>query len=366
MQTNLEKTLSELVAIPSVTNNSTACHEILAYTRNTFASSGMFIRDETSIPNPWFLATTKETLTPDILLVAHLDVAPAEDNMFTLRNQDGKLQGRGVYDMKFAAACYIELVKTHKKDIKDLNIGFLFTTDEESGGQCMPSILEMGLRPKVAFIPDGGEDWKIEARAKGLYGIQLTAHGLAAHSSRPHEGDNAVHKLIDVLNILRESYPNAQPSDATLSINALKAGSGGLSQVADQASAVLDFRTFSGDQLKTFCAQVETLAQAHNLDIHTNYYGAPLLFDKDATVVQPFLQALQEQTGKDITYMESYGATDGRYFAEHNIPCIIVEPRGGYRHGPEEWLKTEDLGGFYALIERWILPHHQVSANYPS
>jgi len=355
VQSNLERTLSELIAIPSVTSNTIACHEILAYVRSTLASTDMFIRDNISIPNPWILATTQDTLEPDILLVTHLDVAPAEESMFKLRNQDGKLQGRGVYDMKFAAACYIELIKAHGNDLKKLNIGFLFTTDEESGGECMPGILDMGLKPKVAFIPDGGDDWKIEARAKGLYGVQLTAHGLTAHSSRPHEGDNAIHKLMDAIATLRKSYPNTEPSGATLSVNALKAGSGALTQLADQASATLDFRTFSENELTAFRSQVEELARTHNLDMHINYHGAPLLFDKDASVVQTFLHALQKQTGKDVEYMESYGATDGRYFAEHGIPCIITEPRGGNRHGPEEWLKTEDLGAYYELIERWLI-----------
>lgn len=354
MQENLEKTLSKLVSIPSVSSNSAACHEVLAYVRSKFSSFDFFIHENLDTPNPWFLATTKDTMTPDILLLAHLDVVPAGDHMFTMQKKDGKFLGRGVYDMKFAAACYIEFIETHADRLSELNIGFLITTDEEIGGMCIADVFALGLRPKVAFIPDSGANWQVEERAKGLLGIEFTATGKSAHGSRPWEGENALHRLIDAMQILRDAYPLTSSGDSTLTINTLNAGKA-INQIADYAVATADFRTFSLDELNLCRSLAAQIAEEYSLEFSITHEGYPLLLDKTSPYVTPFLDALREQTGKDPEYTESYGATDGRHFAEYDIPCIIVQPHAGDHHSDTEWMLAKDLGNYYQLIERWLL-----------
>lgn len=352
MQERLETNLGQLVAIPSITANGEACHAILEHVRSEIKDLGLFITDNTNIPNPWLIATTRDTKEPDILLAAHLDVVPAEPALFTMQKEDGKLYGRGVYDMKLAAACYIEFLKTHKDTLRYLNIGILFTTDEETGGASVGTILESGWRPKVVFIPDGGDNWQLEERAKGLYGVELTATGRTAHGSRPWEGDNALHTLLEAITELRREFPSHDPKDSTLAINEMHAGTA-INQIADHASAKIDFRTFSKEDMARYRAMLDKLASARNLELQVTQSGSPLLFDKTSPYVQSFLQTLQKITGKEVAYCESYGASDARYFARYNIPCIIIEPHGGGRHAPDEWLLADDLERYYHLIEEW-------------
>lgn len=354
MQENLEKTLSQLISIPSVSSDPTACHEILRLVRSKFEGLNLFIHENLDTPNPWFLATTQDTMTPDILLLAHLDVVPASDEMFAMQKKDGKLHGRGTFDMKFAAACYLEFIKTHADKLSSLNIGFLITTDEEIGGMCISDIFALGVRPKVAFIPDGGGDWYIEERAKGLLGIEFVASGKSAHGSRPWEGENALHRLMDALHILRDAYPLTSTGDSTLTINTLNAGKA-INQIADYAVATADFRTFSLDELNLCRSLATQIAEEYSLEFTITHEGYPLLLDKKSPYVTPFLDAFRAQTGKEPQYVESYGATDGRHFAEYDIPCIIMEPYGANRHSAGEWLLAEDLGNYYQLIERWLL-----------
>lgn len=354
MHTELETTLSQLISIPSVSSNPEACREIITFVGDQLAPYGLSITTNLETPHPWLLATTKATKEPDVLLAAHLDVVPAPAELFTMQKRDGKLIGRGAYDMKLAAACYLELLRNNAAALSDLNIGFLFTTDEEVGGQSMMDILESGLRPKVVFIPDGGDNWHIEERAKGFYNVEIVAHGKTAHGSRPWEGENALHRLIDAVQTLRQSFPSQKPEDSTLAVNQMQAGQA-VNQIADYASVKIDFRTFSRDDLRAYRAQVERLAAENNFDVNVVHEGLPLKFDKHAPVVQDFLAALQAQTGESPRYTESYGGSDARFFAEYDIPCIIVEPRGGSRHAPDEWVSAEDLPRYYALLERWIL-----------
>lgn len=353
MQTNLKTTLSHLVSFPSISANSEACHEILEFVRSQIEPYRLHILGDTNRSNPWFLATTKDTKEPDVLFAAHLDVVPAPTALFTLENRDGKLYGRGTYDMKYAAACYIELIKNNIEQLRDLNVGFLFTTDEEIGGDSLIDILESGLRPKVVFIPDGGDSWKIEERAKGFHDVKITAVGHTSHGSRPWEGSNALHRLLDVIAILRKEYPSGEPSGPTLAITVMNSGHT-INQVPDHAEAQMDFRTFSKLDIEAFKQHLRELEQTHDVTVEATQFGTPLNFDKHAPVVQDFLKTLRETTGKDPEYCESYGGTDGRYFAMYNIPCIILTPSGAGRHSANEWVLAEDLSNYYQLIEHWL------------
>lgn len=353
IQTNLETTLSDLVSIPSVSSDAAACHEIIAYVRDKLAPYDLHIQGDFEASNPWLLATTQDTKEPDILLAAHLDVVPA--NNYSLERKDGKLYGRGVYDMKFAVACYLQFLHLHADELADLNIGILFTTDEERDSACMPAVLATGLRPKVVFLPDGGDDWKPEQRAKGFHHIQLVSKGVAAHGSRPWEGNNALHNLIDVINQLRAKYPSDSEAVATLSVNQFDAGQA-LNQIPDRAWAGIDFRSFDQREIDEYKRLLAELAEKYQLTITVTNSDSPVTFDSTSPAVQPFLQALRQQLGThSIAYCDAYGATDARFFTKYNIPCIILEPHGGGRHADNEWIGARDLAEFYQLIERWIL-----------
>jgi len=363
MQTRLETILARLIAIPSVTNDTAACFEIIKFVREELAPLGLHV--VASAPDeahPWFFATTRNTLTPSVLLAAHLDVVPGPKTIFTMRRDGDKLYGRGVYDMKLAAACYLEFLKSHAHDLGQLDVGVLFTTDEEIGGDTMRDVLATGLRPGVVFIPDGGGDWQIEARAKGFFGMELRAAGKAAHGSRPWEGDNALHRIMDVAQILRSEYPFEGAGGTTLAITAVTGGSA-VNQIADTASALLDIRSFDDSALKNFEVRVFELAAEYDITAIIHQSGKPVIFNQQHPAVKPFLEAFEAQRKEPARYIDSYGGSDARYFAIYDIPCIIMEPYGGGRHAEEEWLLASDLGEYYRLIETWLLAGTAVPAN---
>lgn len=353
-KTDIISTLTNLVAIPSVSADSLACHEILAQISTELSPYNLFIRTDVDRPNPWLLATTRDTLQPDVLLAAHLDVVPAPDEAFTLRQDGERLYGRGTYDMKFAAACYLELLRAHHHELSRLNIGFLFTTDEEVGGASMQDIIDIGLKPELLLIPDGGDNWHVESRAKGSVNALLTAQGQPAHGSRPWEGDNALHRLLDALSELRASYPSTEPSGPTLAVTMLDGGEA-VNQIPAHAAARIDFRAFEPQELATYRELLANISTKHQIELDASHSYEPLIFDKQAPAAAGFLAALKEFTGQDIRYTESYGGTDGRFFAPLGVPCVIIQPLGDGRHAKDEWIDSADLHRYYQLLEQWLL-----------
>lgn len=354
MNEQLEKTLAELVAIPSTSDNAEACNEIITYIERRLLPLGLHIERSAYTPNPWLLATTNGTKAPDILLAAHLDVVPGLPEQFTLQSDGEKLIGRGTYDMKFAAACYINLFETFSEQLRSKNIGMLFTTDEEIGGDCMPGLLEAGLRPGIVFIPDGGDNWQIEEKAKGFFGIELSTKGRWAHGSRPWEGDNAMHRLMDALSQLRQAYPSDDPMGSTLVVSAIHGGKA-VNQVPDYAEGKIDFRSFDTEECSAFILRLTRLAEKYGLEFRIPQSGAPVVFNKEHPSAQSFVHALRDIIGKEVTYKPSFGGSDARYFAAYSIPSIICEPSGGGRHAPDEWILKDDLERYHNLLHHWLL-----------
>ena len=362
MQSDLETTLEQLVSIPSVSENTAACREILEFVADQIKSHHLFISSDMERDNPWLIATTQDTKEPEILFVSHLDVVPAETAMFSMKKEGEKLIGRGVYDMKLAATAYLHFIRQQADRLSRLNIGFLFTTDEEIGGHSVPALLELGWRPKVVFIPDGGDNWQIEELAKGLYGIELTARGKTAHGSRPWEGENALHRIIDATNELRKLFPHQSPDTATLSVNQINGGTA-INQIADLATVKIDFRSFHREDLALFYAEVVRLCDEFDLELSITQEGSAHIFDKTSNTAKRFLSILEEITEKPTEYTRSFGGSDARHFAQYNIPCIVIEPYGGGRHSAHEWLLASDLPRYYKLIETWALDSSEVSEN---
>lgn len=356
MQENLETTLAALVAIPSVSDDSFACQSIINFVHEELKAYDLYFDLHSDVKSPWLLATTQRTLTPDILFYAHLDVVPAPTDMFRMqKDTDGRLLGRGVFDMKFAAACYLEFLRHYKGNLADLNIGFLFITDEEWIDTSMDDVLATGLRPKVVFMPDGGDNWEIEKRAKGFHAATLTATGKAAHGSRPWEGTSALHNLLDALEPLRKKYMYRDKHYPTLMINGIKSGLA-INQVPDHASAWLDFRCFNQEEMDEYLSLLNQIPKTNpTITLELFKSGKSILFDDTNPAVKEFLQVFREVRGQEPAFCDSYGASDARFLTPLNIPSIIVEPRGGGRHSPEEWIMADDLSLYYQLIERWIL-----------
>lgn len=165
-----------------------------------------------------------------------------------------------------------------------------------------------------------------------------------------------------VLAELRQAFPHQQPDGPTLGVNEFQGGTA-VNQVADYAVARLDFRSFHKEDLTRFQTLIETLAHDNDLEISYNSTGDPLLFDKTLPQAATFLKHLEEVTETPARFTKSYGASDGRFFAQYGIPCIIIEPRGGGRHSADEWLLAEDLVPYYNLIKQWTLEGRTASTR---
>lgn len=364
IQKRLEQALATYVAMPTVPTNIAACTSAVNYLANQLQHIGMFTQIGGPM-HPWVVATsTKRALLKQhvkVLFTIHFDITtPSDESQLTLKSTPTKLVGRGAYDMKFAAACAVEMVRDLAAEgtLADHDIGILITTDEEKGGyDGALEFLQEGWRCELAVVPDGGGNWKLEGRAKGISYAYLHASGKSAHSSRPWEGDNPIYKIGGVAHEIGAYFANYGKDDVTVSVNSIQTNGGDVmntTRIPDWAKAGVSVRAFTNAETDAAFAVIDQIAKKHDLTIERTLNDSEVHLQLENPLVQEFLTTMQEVHGKQIEIVDALGASDARHFAGYNIPSVVLYPEGAGLHTSEEWLLRSDLYKFYDLIKRFV------------
>jgi succinyl-diaminopimelate desuccinylase len=292
---------------------------------------------------------------PKVLLNAHLDVVPASDGMFTLRQEGNKLIGRGVTDMKYGIAVFIAVLQHLYAETKTLPpLDVMITSDEETGGQNGVGFLAKQITTPydLVILPDAGDDWHIIEETKGALQLRAVATGISAHGSKPWEGDSAIDKLIKDLTVLRQHFPEQQQYswDVTLNIGQIHGGQQ-VNQVSDSATADLDFRYPATVDGKKLLQQVRQLFKHSKLEILAQ--GSPLIIQRDHPHITRWKELISDKNQGDV-FVKETGAVDGRYFAEQGMPVLLSKPIGGALHTEEEWLDLDSFVEFTHKLAEYL------------
>lgn len=175
---------------------------------------------------------------PTMVYLGHVDtvLANAEDwqhDPWSGEVADGFLWGRGAIDMKSQVAAEAvagaTLARSGWRPAKG-TLKLVFVADEETGGEVGARWLTEQHPEKVhcdlllnegagtPFELDGRRRYGVCCGEKGIFRFRLTAHGAAGHASMPGLGDNALLKLVPVLQRLADVQPSFDPTEAPLAL----------------------------------------------------------------------------------------------------------------------------------------------------
>ncbi len=352
--------LADLVAFHTVSGEYEPAASCLDYIEAYLVKRGMYVKRLEFNGFPSLVATINQTKRPKVLLQAHLDVVACPDALYNLSEKDGRLVGRGVFDMKFAAAIFLKVVDELKDKLTNYDFGIMLTTDEEIGGSNgVKALLDSGYGAKVCILPDGGDLWQIETTHKGAWIAALTASGKSSHGSRPWEGDNAIHRLIDALSEIKELFKDQHVDSDTLSINKIIGGTV-VNQVADKAEAILDMRFLSNEGHAQLQEKIVNIADCHGVKVRTMYCIMVSKTNTTHPLVASFLKIAEKVHGKPLGKTRSLGTSDAHFFAKRGIPAILVRPEGGCAHGDDEWISKDGFEKYYQLVKAYVQKEAQI------
>ncbi len=257
-----------------------------------------------------------------ILLMSHIDVVDAPDELFEPAEKNGNLYGRGAIDDKYAAAISIVLLKEHIKRLEkagkgtdSLPFGILITSDEEIGGGDGAAKVLDSTKVDFCVALDGGTVNKVVNKEKGLLTLKLIAKGKAAHGARPWLGENAIENLFADYKRIKQEFNQDRPGHwhRTLNFSKIRAGKS-FNQVPDKAEAIFDIRyTEDDDPIALYDMLKEKVAG--ELVIEQN---ESMFFGGES----PYLDLLTHLYN-DIEVGFEHGASDARFLSERGIKGIV-------------------------------------------
>ena len=351
---DLEKYLEELVSFASYDGRPTDKNNCITHVEKFFISHGLIINHRTENETAAMVASSSGSNSPKVLLQAHLDVVPASDEMFIMKNQGSKLIGRGVFDMKFAAACYMKLVEDLTDDIKHYDLGIMLTTDEEIGGENgVGWLLDQGYSADVCILPDAGDNWQIETSANGVWIAKVISNGQAAHGSRPWDGSNAITSLTDCLKTIRDTFDDPDPEKSSLTISKIEGGEA-MNQVPDYACATLDMRFVTSEDYQLKRIEIEKIVKHAGLGLETYAHVPNTTTDCQQPLIKRFIEVAEQVRSKPVGRTRSFGSSDAHFFAKHDIPTILIRPDGGGAHSDTEWVDKASLNEFYDVLKAYV------------
>jgi succinyl-diaminopimelate desuccinylase len=364
MNNSLKKHLQNLVAIPSITGDFKQAQNTVNYVHKALNNvKSLNIKTGSFSKLPYLLATTKNPNSKMLWFVIHLDVVPGPEKVFKLSENQTKYLGRGVLDMKGIAAAAITATQ-NIGDVSNLNIGLMFTTDEEIGGKKGAAKLAANnFQGAAVVVLDQGTNWVLQQKMKGILWLRIAAYGQAAHGSRPWLGHSATADLVQFLDEFQHwFYKNLNQSDpynyyATLNIGKISGGEAA-NQVADYAHADLDIRFTDNKEAKQIYKTAQKISHKFN-----KIKLEPVLWDScDITDTNSYWYKKTIEIQKTIGIKPGkvgepygHGTTDGRFFSSLNIPVITTRPPGGDQHSNREWVSKKGLEETQQLIRFLML-----------
>ena len=325
-------------------------------TRSHQATCGDHVRAE------WRPSTTVSGATARILLLGHFDTVWPIGTLerMPLQEQDGRLHGPGIFDMKAGiAAAMLAMRALHECRNVTPHVIMLWTTDEEIGSGTSRALIEETARVSSAVLvlepslPGGAA----KTSRKGVGEFELTVHGVAAHAGLdPAKGASAVHELARLVLALER----LQDPDRGITINVgLISGGSRTNVIADRASAGIDVRVQTIEdaaRLETAIRSLRPTRSSIRLDVSGGVGRPPL--ERSPAVIRLYEQAREVAAalGRDLREGAAGGGSDGNFTGALGVPTLDgLGPEGDGAHAIHEHVLLDNLswrGAFLAgLIE---------------
>jgi succinyl-diaminopimelate desuccinylase len=313
---------------------------------------GLKTRIIPSDPYPSLLAGVDvDSLNPTLMLSCHLDVVQARNEQFEPQIKGSRMMGRGTSDMKFAVPVFFNVWDRLLSGKQKILLTFTF--DEEIGGNKGIGYLlnEVGLKPEVCFLPDGGDNFQIEAEEKGVFLFRVKTSGQSAHGSRPWLGENAIDKMLAIYSDLRKEFPFVDSPEQwtqTLNFGRIAAGDAA-NKVPDACEASFDLRFTEGQTAKEIKARVQKMV-GNRGEFELQVVGDNYHLDMGLWCSRLFQKAAERHLGHPMPIYRSEGASDARFFTQHKVPVIISKPVCAGHHSDHEWIDLDSISTYTDIL----------------
>ncbi len=346
---NIVSLAKKLITIPSTADNIEAQWACISLIKETF--SGICTATTCEINGkPALILSTSASKKTDYILAGHIDVVSGTINMFKPRVSGGVLLGRGAYDMKASLAMGLYALTDAAQKHKDISYAALITSDEETDGCAMNTLVKKGYRASCVILPDGGNEYGIVSAQKGFLQLQIILHGKSAHASTPWEGLNPFDYVSGIVDVLAPyTTVSARAPWCTTAVLTKVESINGINQIPASVSVFVDIRYTTTQDVMRLMRLLRVRIGTKGTLVMLAENDAFILDTKD-TYLQTLSALLAKHTKKQVRFVKEHSTSDAIFFAKHGMPVLQFRPRGGGAHQEREYIDTESLYKTYLVL----------------
>lgn len=313
---------------------------------------------------------------PALMLNAHYDTVGVDgmEAPFEARVEEGRLYGRGAYDMKGALASCIEAAAALEGLELPGDLLVAAVADEEYASLGTADLIERRERGEIAFdaaIVTEPTSLSLCVAHRGFTWLEIETRGRAAHGSRYELGIDANLRMGRVLGALERLLDELQsrPGHPLLGPPALHAalleGGVGISTYAPRATVRVERRTVPPETRASVEAEIEAcIARLREDDSglavswRTFFHREPFETSPEAPIARTLAAAAEAVLGETPRVIGDGPWMDSALTAAAGVDTVVMGPHGAGAHADVEWVDLDSCERLAGILARTVLDIH--------
>lgn len=365
--------LSRLVQIPSVTPSQAGPRagtpgegRIGEAVAEWFRALGGEVHREEVLPGRWNIyglwkGRTSRWAGVDV----HMDTVGVEQMIgdpFSGAISGGKVHGRGAVDTKATLGVTLALLEAMQNGglTPEPSLFVCASVDEEVDAHGAPAcaawLQRQGLTLDELAVAEPTHCGPVIGH-KGVLRMQFAVEGVAAHSSQPHLGRNAVTEAARLILALDAENARLQTEVVSPTLGAptvtatLVQGGRGMNVVPDSCSLGVDRRLIDGEKAADIAAGLTSLAEGTcRLPVESQTLKQIHAFAQEPGHL--WVRSLAEWSGREPAVVPY--CTNAWAYPEVARACVVIGPGSiDQAHGAEEWVELSELEKLAGIFARW-------------
>jgi acetylornithine deacetylase len=291
-----------------------------------------------------------------LLLVAHTDTVGVTgmERPFEPRVEDGRLYGRGAYDMKAGLAAIMLAGREAARRSLRGDVIVAAVADEEHASVGAEVLVRRWAADAAILTEPTALDVCVAHR--GFVWLDVETRGRAAHGSMPHLGIDAIAKMGPIIagvaeldRALSASRRHELLGSGSVHCSLVEGGQE-LSSYPERCLLRVERRTVPGETAEGARREVqELLDRAAEGDpdfdgsVTVTFARGAFEVGRNEEIVQVVRAAADQVLGREPAVVGHSAWMDSCILAEAGIPTVIIGPGGHGAHAAVEWAELGDL-----------------------
>jgi len=248
--------------------------------------------------------------------------------------------GKGASEQKSSMAAMLaalEAVMASRARLSGRLVFLCCVSGETGRHDAIRNVVEVeNVRADIAIL--GGSSLQITIGNRGRLDIAVTVRGAPCHSSKPHQGCDAITGAIEFIRRLREAITMSQEHPdlgrATLAVTHLRSFPDSSHTIQDRVDITLDRRLLPGEDPQQAFAEIGQVAEGLNgtpdpasgkpwaLEVKRGAFMYPSLTKRDGRAVKLVSEAFEEMLGRAAELAFAPNAFDQGYLNHVGIDTL--------------------------------------------